>query len=81
MHCILTAFSLERRVVDVQRGQEEELDEEEREIEPGVGGEAASHISCRLELFCATSPSIFFKIFGCVCSKYIILAKSVFRRI
>ena len=61
MHCILTAFSLERMVVDVHRGQEEEPDEEGREKEPGVRGEAASAISCRLELFCATSPSIFFK--------------------
>ena len=64
MHCILTAFSLERMVVDVHRGQEEEPDEEGREKEPGVRGEAASAISCRLELFCATSPSIFLKYLG-----------------
>ena len=72
MHCILTAFSLERRVVNVQRGQEEEQDEEEREKEPGVGGEAASATSCRLEIFCATSPSIFFGYLGaCAQSTYL----------
>ena len=40
------------------------MDEEEREEEPGVGGEAASATSCRLEIFCATSPSIFFGYLG-----------------
>ena len=52
------------------------MDEEEREEEPGVGGEAASATSCRLEIFCATSPSIFFGYLG-VCSKYQFTAKSV----
>ena len=68
MHCILTAFSLERMVVDVHRGQEEEPDEEGRVKEPGVRGEAASATSCRLEIFCATSPSIFFGYLG-VCAQ------------
>ena len=44
----------------------EEDDEEEREEEPGVGEEAASATSCRLEFY--RLP--FFKKFGCVCSKY-----------
>ena len=70
MHCILTAFSLERRVVDVHRGPEEEPDEEEREKKPGVSGEAASSISRRLEIFCATSPSIFFGYLGVCAQRY-----------
>ena len=45
-----------------EKEDKEEDDEEEREEEPGVGEEAASATSCRLELSCATWSSIFLDI-------------------